>query len=197
MDSKKVSSDQVSIGILTGGAGTRFGGRDKGLIEFEGEPLISWTLKAVQHQGAELIISANRNIESYAALGVPVIRDSAAGNHQGPFAGMISLLAIARHPWLMCVPCDAIRLPADLAAQFLRAAACNSADIVVLADEGGIHPTICLIRSALAADARSAFDSGERAPRRWFARHRLASLRGPSPININTPEALAALKLAL
>lgn len=184
---------QISAGILAGGAGTRFGGRDKGLIEFRGRALIEWTLDALRPQAAEILVSANRNRERYRALGVVVVTDAGSGAFEGPLAGMVQLLAAAQHQWLLCVPCDAVTLPADLATQFANVIVTTDADLAVLADESGIHPTFCYLRTALAADARRCFDQGERAPRRWFARHRMAQLRGPAPVNVNTPEALAAL----
>lgn len=184
----------ISGGILAGGAGTRFGGVDKGWVEFEGRPLIAWTLDALRPQVAEILISANRHVERYAALGARVLTDPDPSRHEGPLAGLVELLGAARHDWLLCVPCDALLLPPDLATRLAARAQAEAADLAVLADETGIHPTFCLLRTALAADARAAFQAGERAPRRWFARHRVAQLQAASPLNLNTVQALAAVK---
>lgn len=186
----------LSAGILAGGAGRRFGGQDKGWIEYRGKPLICWTLDGLRNQADELLISANRNLERYAGLGVPVVRDDADG-FEGPFAGIVALLGAARELWLLCLPCDALHIRSDLAQSMLDRAVTDQADIVVLADAQGIHPTFSLIRTALAADARQCFEAGERAPRRWFARHALSRLQAPPPLNLNTPESLAALKSGL
>lgn len=186
-----------TAGILAGGAGTRFGGQDKGWVELRGRSLIEWTLDAVRPQAAELLVSANRNLDRYRALGVRVVCDERPDAYDGPLAGIVQLLAAASQDWLLCVPCDAVIVPPDLAARFAALATAEGADLAVLADEAGIHPTFCYIRTALADDARRCFASGERAPRRWFARHRLARLMAPPPVNLNTPEALAALKLRL
>lgn len=183
--------------MLAGGAGTRFGGVDKGWVEFDGRPLIEWTLDALRPQVAELLISANRNQGRYAALGATVVGDAHPASYDGPLAGLVELLAAAHRDWLLCVPCDAVRLPPDLAARFAACVQAEQADIAVLADAAGIHPTFCYVRTALAEDARRCFEAGERAPRKWFARHRLAHLVAPTPHNLNTPEALAALKLWL
>ena len=190
-------ANSITGGILAGGAGARFGGVDKGWVEFQGRPFIEWTLDALRPQVDDILISANRHLERYAALGARVLPDVQAESCDGPFAGMVQLLGAATQDWLLCVPCDALILPPDLAARLLALAQAEQADIAVLADESGIHPTFCLLRTALAQDAREAFDRGERAPRRWLARHRVAQLIGPSPVNLNTPEALAALKLRL
>lgn len=184
----------VSGGILAGGAGARFGGADKGWVEFDGRPLIAWTLDALRPQVDEILISANRNRARYAALGATVLADGSPETFDGPLAGLVQLLAAAQHDWLLCVPCDALTLPPDLALQFAARADAEASDIVVLADEAGIHPTFCFLRTALGADAQAAFAAGERAPRRWFARHRVAQLEAMAPLNLNTPEALAAVK---
>ena len=181
-------------GILAGGAGARFGGQDKGWIECQGRPLISGVLDALRPQADEVLISANRNLERYAALGARVVADPRPDAYQGPFAGVARLLEAAHGEWLLCVPCDALRLPPDLGARLHAAAVDAKADVAVLADASGIHPTFCLLRTGLAADARAAFDAGERAPRRWFDRHRVARLEASAPLNLNTPEALASVR---
>lgn len=183
-----------SAGVLAGGAGTRFGGRDKGWIDWQGRPLIEWVLDALRPQAGELLISANRHLDRYAALGARVVADASPQDYQGPFAGMVRLLGAARGDWLLCVPCDAPRLPAALAARFAARVAQDGADLAVLADANGLHPTFCYVRTALADDARACFEAGERAPRRWFERHRVARLQAASPLNLNTPEALASVR---
>lgn len=181
-----------SAGVLAGGAGTRFGGQDKGWIQWQGRPLIAWVIESLRPQAGELLISANRHLDRYAALGARVVADADPGAYQGPFAGLVQLLGAAQGQWLLCVPCDSPRLPPDLAARFAARVAEEDADIGVLADDGGIHPTFCYLRTALAADARAAFEAGERAPRRWFERHRTVRLRAATPWNLNTPEVLRA-----
>lgn len=197
MNHTGTSHELPSGGILAGGAGTRLGGADKGWVVFEGRSLIEWTVDALRPQAAELLISANRHLERYRALGATVVGDARPESYDGPLAGLVQLLSAARRDWLLCVPCDAVRLPADLAARLAECAAAERADIAVLADAQGIHPTFCYVRTALAEDARRCFEGGERAPRKWIARHRLARLMAPTPLNLNTPEALAALKSRL
>lgn len=185
---------RISAGILAGGQGARFGGQDKGWVLFHGRPMIEWTLEALRPQASEILISANRNLDRYAQLGARLVEDATGEPYQGPFAGLVRLLESAHHEWLLCVPCDAVILPPDLAERFARCVGEAHTDLAVLADSEGIHPTFCFVRTALAVDARRCFEDGERAPRRWFVRHRIAQLHGPSPINLNTPEGLAAVE---
>lgn len=186
-----------SGGILAGGEGRRFGGADKGWVEFRGRGLVEWTLEALRPQVAEVLISANRNLDRYRSLGVEVLSDELVGAPAGPMAGLARLLEKACQPWLLCVPCDAVRLPADLAARFLETVATGDADLAVLHDGEREHPTVCLVRTTLAEDARHWFAHGGRALREWQARQRRVWLQGEPPLNLNTPESLAALELAL
>lgn len=183
----------ISAGILAGGAGTRMGGQDKGWVEWQGRPLVEWVVDVVRPQAQELLISANRHQARYARLG-RVLVDPRPEAYEGPFAGMVQLLGAAQHAWLLCVPCDAPELPTDLADRLWAAVAAQEADIAVGSDADGLHPTICLLRCALAADAAQAFAEGERSPRRWFARHRCVHVPGPAPRNLNTPGSLSAVK---
>lgn len=182
-----------SAGVLAGGQGRRFGGADKGWLPFRGRPFIAWTLDALRPQSAELLISANRHLDAYAALGVPVLPDRLG---EGPLAGVAELLAHACQPWLLCAPCDALCLPPDWAARFLRQAERTGADSVMLHDGERAHPTFCLIRTARAADCAAALARGERALYRWLEAGKLAVLHATPPPNVNTPEDLAALESA-
>lgn len=184
-----------SGGVLAGGAGSRFGGQDKAWIGLRGHALVEWTIDALRPQADEILVSANRNVERYASLDVRVLRDAQPDAPQGPLAGIVQLMGAATHDWLLCVPCDAVHLPPDLGTRFAAAVDAAGADIGVLADAQGLHPTFCYLRTALASDAQRCFEGGERAPRRWLARHRIARLEGPTPLNLNTPEALRALEL--
>ena len=72
--------------ILAGGRGERMGGADKGWVVHEGRPLIVSVVERLAPQVGALLISANRNIERYAALGTVVEDDTATLNSE-PFAG--------------------------------------------------------------------------------------------------------------
>lgn len=181
----------LSAGILAGGEGRRHGGADKGWLRLRGRPLVAHVVAALRPQAGELLVSANRNEARYAALGLTVVRDAGGA---GPLAGLARLLAQARHDWLLCVPVDAPDLPSDLAARFLECAADTGAEVVALHDGVRAHPTFCLVRTALAADAQAALDRGDYSLMLWQQGRRFAWLRGEPPVNLNTPEALAALE---
>ena len=61
--------------ILSGGAGSRLGGVNKGLVEVEGKPLIQWVYDALQVQVNDLYISANEDIKEYQAITENIVSD--------------------------------------------------------------------------------------------------------------------------
>ena len=99
--------------ILAGGRASRMAGEDKGLIELHGRPMIRWVLERFSPQVSQVLISANRNQERYAALGNPVVVD-AVSDFSGPLAGLAAGLTSATTKWLASVPCDSPLVPPDL-----------------------------------------------------------------------------------
>ncbi|MBP5979932.1 MAG: molybdenum cofactor guanylyltransferase [Halomonas sp.] len=183
--------------VLAGGQGHRMGGRDKGLEPFAGLPLFAHTAAKLEGQVAELLISANRNLDAYRLFG-RVITDEEAG-FQGPLMGIYSGLCAANTPWLLVVPCDTPLLPDDLVARML--AGIQNADIAVAFDGQRIHPTVALIRTALADDLHTALESGERKIQRWYERHALSQVdMSDCPdafTNLNTQEDKSRLEAQL
>lgn len=123
------------------------GGRDKGLVVYQGRALIDHVIARVAPQVEELIISANRNLDDYARRGFQVVTDGLPG-FQGPLAGVLAGLQVARHEWVLTLPCDMPRLPEDLASRLYAARAGLA---VVVADDGSrTHPAVMLLHTGLA-----------------------------------------------
>jgi molybdopterin-guanine dinucleotide biosynthesis protein A len=150
--------------ILAGGRGARMGGRDKGWVPWQGRALAEHVHARLQPQVATVLVSANRNLARYRALGCEVIADDTVcfGPFAGPLAGMLALLERAPLPWLAFVPCDAPLLPLDLVAR-LAAAVLQERPAVALC-EGRMQPVFCLLPRSLAAPLRAAMQQGERRP---------------------------------
>lgn len=145
--------------ILAGGQGRRMEGRDKGLVEFRGRPLIDHVIESLAPQVEELLISANRNLGDYAQRGYPVIVDSMS-DFQGPLAGVLTGLQRAGHEWVLTAPCDMPHLPAGLAARLWASTEDHS--IVVASDGERIHPALMLIHKSLAEKLVDYLNSGRR-----------------------------------
>ncbi|KTT24905.1 molybdopterin-guanine dinucleotide biosynthesis protein A [Pseudomonas oryzihabitans] len=153
----------TSILILAGGRGQRMGGRDKGLVEWQGQPLVAHVQRAVRTLTDDLVISCNRNAERYAQWADQIVADEEP-DFPGPLAGILAGLAASRHAWVLLLPCDAPRLDAALAQQLLAAAQASQGP--VMARQGGYwQPLFTALPRHLLPALRSAWAQGERSPR--------------------------------
>lgn len=178
----------VSAVILAGGRGTRMGGADKGLLEYQQRPLVEWVLEAVRPQASEVLISANRNLEAYAKYGSRVLPDTLP-DYPGPLAGVLTAMDAIRTEWLLVVPCDTPHLPADLVPHLWRAAQTDEAPVAVAADSVRTHYTLMLVQTRLADSLRDYLHSGQRAVHSWQAQFNPARhvFADSSLENFNTP----------
>ena len=157
--------------ILAGGRGERMGGADKGWVMVDGRPLIVSVVDRFAPQVGHLLISANRNIERYAALGEVVEDDTAPVNGErfaGPLIGVLSALRHARTDWVAIVPCDAPHLPSDLV-QRLTSATLDTGAIAACARVcGRLQPLFAVVKISNVEQFASAISAGERAMHRWL-----------------------------
>ena len=94
-----ISREDITGIILAGGRGSRMGGVDKGLQNFNGMPMALQTLMRLSPQVGEVMINANRNLAAYESFGVPVWPDAAGlGEFSGPLAGFITGLERISRP---------------------------------------------------------------------------------------------------
>jgi molybdopterin-guanine dinucleotide biosynthesis protein A len=149
--------------VLAGGRGGRMGGLDKGLQPWQGATLAAHALARLAPQVGRCLISANRHLDQYRALGVPVCTDSnsrpssasgllAAANidredaatdrfsdaFAGPLAGMLAGLRACETDWLACVPCDVPTFPADLVDCLARAVVSRRAQLAFAASSSAL-----------------------------------------------------------
>ena len=164
----------LALGILSGGAGRRFGGLDKGWIEVDGVPQVVRLLGAFAGQTEQQIVSANRTLDRYVALGVDVVSDprsadsgNAGHEYPGPLTGIVCLLQACRSAYLLTLPVDLERWPTDLAERLQEAAVAHGAAFAE--DDDGVQPLIACYRADLAGAAAAAFTAGERSVHRWQA----------------------------
>ena len=157
--------------ILAGGRGERMGGADKGWVMVDGRPLIVSVVERFAPQVGHLLISANRNIERYAALGEVVEDDTAHVNGErfaGPLIGVLSALRRARTDWLAIVPCDAPNLPGDLVQRLASAMLDTDAIAACARSCGQLQPTFAVVKTSTVDQLASSIASGERAMHRWL-----------------------------
>jgi molybdenum cofactor guanylyltransferase len=181
--------------VLAGGMGRRMGGADKGLLPFQGKPLVAHVLERLRPQVSEILLNANREIEAYQAFGDPVISDT-VGGFAGPLAGLHCGMAAAKTPLVVTVPCDSPFLPADLVQRLLLAMEKQQAELVVAKTGNQPHPVFCLCRTSLLPDLTRFLENGGRKIDAWYAN--LNTIEVPFDdeadafANFNTPEELEA-----
>lgn len=129
-----------SLGILAGGQGARWCGRDKGLIAHRGRPLIAGILAPRPQAAGEVLICCRGHPYFYRHFADRVLCESVAD--QGPCAGITALLSAAAYPTLMILPVDLIGAPAQVIAT-LETEWQQDDTAIFLTDMKGRHST-CL-----------------------------------------------------
>ncbi|EJM14121.1 molybdopterin-guanine dinucleotide biosynthesis protein A, proteobacterial [Pseudomonas sp. GM18] len=183
-----------SILLLAGGRGQRMGGRDKGLLEWHGEPLIAHLHRKTRPLSDDLIISCNRNLEKYAPYADQLVHDD-QGDFPGPLAGIRAGLKAARHTHLLVLPCDVPRIDAALLQNMRETAAQHPDKPLMLRHGEHWEPLLCMIPVILSAAFETAWNEGERSPGRLMRALGATALQCPDNdprlANLNTPELLS------
>ena len=157
---------QITGLILAGGRATRMGGVDKGLQLFRGTPLVSHVLQRLAPQVGPLLISANRNLGAYAALGYPVVTDEQLD--LGPLGGILAGLKQCTTEYLLTAPCDCPFLPFDLGTRLGTALIQQAADVAVACTDRGVEPLFCLLRRSVMLDLQTYLLGGGRKADGWY-----------------------------
>src|SRR5262245_21590203 len=170
-----IAREQITGLVLAGGRGSRMGGVDKGLQLHRGMPLALHALQRLGPQVSATMVNANRNLDAYRAMGVPVWPDALA-DYPGPLAGMLAGLEHCATSYLVTVPCDTPDFPLDLVTRLGDALSADGAEIAMAAtQEDGrrmAQPVFCLLSTALAPELARALRAGERKIDRWTATRR-------------------------
>ncbi|WP_075792959.1 molybdopterin molybdotransferase MoeA [Massilia putida] len=194
-----MSKESISGLILAGGRGTRMGHVDKGLQPFGGTTMAAHVLARLEPQVATVAINANRNLDAYAAYGVPVWPDDTP-DYAGPLAGLQAGLRRCATTYLLTAPCDSPFLPADLAERLEGGLRANDADLAVaVTEEDGrrqVHPVFCLLKASLEPVLSAYLDGGGRRMDGWYPQIKVAEVvfdDADAFRNINTLDELRQL----
>lgn len=167
-----IALDDISSLVLCGGQGRRFAHRDKPLVPYAGElglrPMVDYVIHRLPPT-AELLISANRNIDDYAQRG-KVIQDVESGlTMRGPLVGIYAGLIACSTPWLLVCPGDMPLLPFKWYQPLLEQVE-GRHRARVLHDGKRLQSLLCLVPRSLAEDLGSFIRSGGYAVRGWHTR---------------------------
>jgi molybdopterin-guanine dinucleotide biosynthesis protein A len=192
---------QVTGLVLAGGRGTRMGGVDKGLQLHLGIPLAQHALNRLRPQVGTLMLNANRNLETYQAMGAAVWPDEPP-DFSGPLAGMLAGLSHCSTPYLATVPCDSPNFPSDLVIRLAQGMIENRVGMATAytqaEEELRAQPVFCLMKTSLRDSLREFIESGERKTGLFAARHggaRVVFTDSAAFANANTPSELAELQI--
>lgn len=158
--------------ILSGGAGARAKGVDKGLQTFKGRRLIEHVMSSLSPQVNSFIICANRNLADYESFSYPVVCDQHKGQFEGPLAGITAAIDFINQQdtyktveQILLSPCDVPNPPKDL---YLRLNACSS--LVSVAYDGQRRQNLhCLIQRPMWSSLVKFYDNDGRAMHRWLS----------------------------
>ena len=182
--------------VLAGGMGRRMDSRDKGLVEFRGEPMVAHVIKRLAPQVDAIIINANRSLPEYSAWGLPVISDEVSG-FAGPLAGLHAGLKACATPFIVTVPCDSPFLPVDLVARLYEALQENIAELAVAKTGDQAQPVFALYSATLLPSLTQFLESGGRKIDAWYSTHHVFEVPFADEsafANINTIADLQALQ---
>lgn len=171
------------------------GGQNKGLIQFEGLPLIQHVMNRLDSDIKHRVISANQDLDHYQAVGYPVIKDSLPGQ-LGPLSGIYSAMQFLNKKWLLVVPCDVPLLPTDYVQRMINHDGTTKAYVAF--DGERQHNGCCLLHHSLQADLLVHLEKNHLSAHRFLKEHKVQQIdfsdEKQAFSNINTQQQLEELK---
>jgi molybdopterin-guanine dinucleotide biosynthesis protein A len=204
------ATEEVTGALLAGGRSTRMG-RDKGLVEIAGKPMIVHAIARLRPQVHRIVIIANGDPARFSGTCLAVVADTVE-DHAGPLAGLHAALewAVSETPearFVVTVPVDTPFFPEDLVARLGAALKEKGASSAVAACSGALHPVAGLWEVALIGEVENALQSGVRAMTRFAEMQESAVVAFPLTevggvaidpfFNVNTPAELAQAEALL
>lgn len=208
-----ITKQQITGIILAGGAGSRMGGRDKGWVTLNNQPLVSHVIDRIKPQVSTIIISANRELHRYQSLGYPVVSDTnyaplknkqqPSSGFQGPIAGILAALKSIHTPYAVIIPVDAPLLSVNLVQTLIdhHNASQNRFKLTLFHDGERTHPLFGLYHCSLIECLETYYLNGQRRLMQWCLEQSPHIISTPqfktSFTNINDPDSLAILESSL
>lgn len=142
--------------LLAGGRGRRMG-RDKALLEIEGEPLALRALRVLEDACDDVVVASGDG-RRLAALGRRQVADPMPG--AGPLAGLVAGLEAARHDLAAVLAVDLVAADAGVLRALARAWEGEAAVVPVV--DGRAQPLHAVWARAAAPALRRRLETGER-----------------------------------
>lgn len=139
--------NNITYLILAGGRGQRMNGADKGLMPWQNRPMIEHVLEQLNAPAEKVIISANRNLQTYKQYANCVIEDS-LNDFQGPLSGILSAMQACKTEYLLCVPCDSPKPPTAMLEKLWESMQSQQKTSALCHDGERLQPLFALISCA-------------------------------------------------
>lgn len=190
------SQPNCSAVILAGGLSTRFGGRNKALIEWNGRPLLAHIRQACGDLFEEILLVTNTPA-CFASWDMTLVTD--LFTQRSSLTGIHAGLFYAEHPLVFVTACDTPLLQSALIRRLLSAAR-DDIDVVIPQVAEGLEPLCALYSRRCLEPITHRLRRGDYRIRSFFQRMQVrrveeSVLRRADPdlrsfFNINTPEDL-------
>jgi molybdopterin-guanine dinucleotide biosynthesis protein A len=149
--------------ILAGGAGSRLG-EEKSLIDFEGRPLIEWSMKKLAGI-VDDVVTVARSQEQASLLEALFPDMEVAFDHisgYGPVAGLAAGMEMAKGEYALAVGCDLPFLNVDVINRLFELV-CGYDAAVPISNSGMMEPLHAVYkRDSLLEACRKSIEKGER-----------------------------------
>lgn len=163
--------------ILSGGAGSRLGGINKGLVVIEGKPLAQWVYDALLPQVDQIYISANEDLAEYQKISSHILKDDERFYRDGPLAGIHSIKSFVEpEDIIQVVTCDLPLLPKDLVIKQLAKLQKESLDAVYPKDHEREHYGLLMFKAKHLDEIESLLLQSQRRIRDFLAKMKNDSL---------------------
>jgi molybdopterin-guanine dinucleotide biosynthesis protein A len=160
-----VEPTAVTAIVLCGGHGRRMGGRDKPLLDYRGRPVVAGIIDALRGSVASVLISANRNIDTYRGYGT-VVKDLLV-NH-GPLSGIAACLQLCTTEYAFVCPGDGPHLDASLIQRLAPVLDASDALVAVAHDGRQRQNLHLLLRTRAGREVDAYLATGARSVRGWL-----------------------------
>jgi molybdopterin-guanine dinucleotide biosynthesis protein A len=152
-----MTNETVSGFVLAGGHSSRMG-RDKALLEIDGESLIARATRLVRTVLSEPVVIASA--PAYEALGLTIVADDFPG--YGPLGGIATALHVSGKPWNLVIACDLPYLTQPWLEYLVERALKSVADAVVPMNVRGPEPLCAMYHKNAEVRIRTAVEGGMR-----------------------------------
>lgn len=186
--------EPITAIILAGGQSRRMG-RDKALIDFNGQPIIAHVIETLRALADDVIVVSNR-ADEYVRFGARIVPDFDPPS--GPLGGIAAGLSAAKNSLALVVACDMPFLNKSLLSYLIDRA--DNVDAVVLQFENEYEPLHAVYRRTCLPFIQEHLAKGDRRVISFFDDIKLLTIpqadwlpldpTARSISNLNTPEDL-------